>query len=380
MQLLLSRFAVQRPPFETAQSDLLAWLAAAHAEAEATQSSLGADEQRAFGERMRKVIGRCACPPDKIARRASVVPEAADLAWADKALYDLSTHPHGQSMSARTQLFADVVDAYFRDAYRAETEAPSDLIHVTCTGYVSPSGAQRLVAERGWDTRVTHAYHMGCYAAFPALRLAAGALALPAAVGGKGRRVDIVHTELCSLHLDPSRHELEQLVVQSLFADGLIRYSVSSSERGRALRLLALDERILPGTSESMSWRPSEWGMQMTLSRDVPDQIAGSLRPFVASLYDRAGLHLGALKASVFAVHPGGPKIIDRVGEVLELDDRQLATSRDVLRDCGNMSSATLPHIWARILDDDAVAAGTLVASLAFGPGLTVCGALFQVS
>jgi predicted naringenin-chalcone synthase len=44
----------------------------------------------------------------------------------------------------------------------------------------------------------------------------------------------------------------------------------------------------------------------------------------------------------------------------------------------GNMSSATLPHIWSGLLDDAACLPGTLVASFAFGPGLTVCGALFR--
>jgi predicted naringenin-chalcone synthase len=80
----------------------------------------------------------------------------------------------------------------------------------------------------------------------------------------------------------------------------------------------------------------------------------------------------------VFAVHPGGPKIIDRVRQVLELTDVQVQTSRDVLFDHGNMSSATLPHIWMRLAADEGVAPGTLVASLAFGPGLTVCGGLFR--
>ena len=48
-----------------------------------------------------------------------------------------------------------------------------------------------------------------------------------------------------------------------------------------------------------------------------------------------------------------------------------------MLHDYGNMSSATLPHVWQRILEDSRIAAGTPVVSLAFGPGLTMCGALF---
>jgi predicted naringenin-chalcone synthase len=84
------------------------------------------------------------------------------------------------------------------------------------------------------------------------------------------------------------------------------------------------------------------------------------------------------LRHAVVAVHPGGPKIIDRVQEILELDAAQVQASRDVLFDYGNMSSATLPHIWQRIASDERVASGASVLSLAFGPGLSVCGALFR--
>jgi predicted naringenin-chalcone synthase len=60
----------------------------------------------------------------------------------------------------------------------------------------------------------------------------------------------------------------------------------------------------------------------------------------------------------------------------LELTDHQVAASRDILFRFGNMSSATLPHIWMSLLGDDAVRPGTHVVSLAFGPGLTVSAAL----
>ncbi len=301
--------------------------------------------------------------------------------WDALAIYDVTRHPRGKGTAARSRVFAEAVNAYFEAEYDDEPVAPGDLVHVTCTGYVSPSGAQRLVERKGWgrSTRVTHAYHMGCYAAFPALRIAVGSLCAPERLASSAveRRVDIVHTELCTLHLDPSNHSIEQLVVQSLFADGFIRYSVR--EGGPGLRLLALDERVLPESVDAMSWVLSDGGMQMTLARDVPQRIAAMLRPFVTGLYEKAGLDAGArLAATVFAVHPGGPKIIDGVRDVLELGEAQVKTSRQVLYDHGNMSSATLPHVWMRLLADEGTRPGTLVLSLAFGPGLTVCGALFE--
>jgi predicted naringenin-chalcone synthase len=239
---------------------------------------------------------------------------------------------------------------------------------------VSPNGAQKLVAQRGWGaaTRVTNAYQMGCYASLPALRIASGFIATGA------RRVDIAHTELCSLHLDPSDHRVEQLVVQSLFGDGLIRYCMVPDRGTRGLRVLALHERVLPDSADAMSWMVSDAGMQMTLARDVPDRIARALRAFLVELLGKAEREARDLTGSVFAVHPGGPRIIDGVRDVLELAEAQVAASRGVLFDHGNMSSATLPHIWMRILDDRDVPAGTLIPSLAFGPGLTVCGGLLE--
>ena len=136
--------------------------------------------------------------------------------------------------------------------------------------------------------------------------------------------------------------------------------------------------QVLPDTEAEMTWVPSGHGMRMELARDVPDQISSAVRLFVATLFDRAGMSLRALRDTVFAVHPGGPKIIDRVRDTLELGESQVATSRRILLEHGNMSSATLPHIWAALLADQAIAPGTRIASLAVGPGLTTCGIVLE--
>ena len=371
----LTRFSTRHPEHRIDQRQALDWLARVHAESQGRLEPSGADARAAFAERLRKVIDRCACGPTKIGWRAHVVSDIGRTEWADLSIYDVARDPSGQGTAARSRIFAEKVHAYFEAEYEHDDVPPDEIVHVTCTGYVSPSGAQKLVADKGWgdSTRVTHAYHMGCYAAFPAVRIAAGSVAQGAA------RADVVHTELCSLHLDPGDHSVEQLVIQSLFADGLIRYSVGEDDGAPGLRLRALDERILPHSSDAMAWVIADHGLAMTLARDVPERVTGVLRPFVSELYRKVGLNFGEHHArSVFAIHPGGPKIIDRVRDVLELTEAQVQTSRDVLFDHGNMSSATVPHIWMRIVADPNVVPGTPVVSLAFGPGLTVCGALFQ--
>jgi len=374
----LTDFRALRPAQESEQQRLLDWTAGIHATAAAALDGLTRTEQEAFRERLSRVIARCACGPSQIARRGHAAP---DIGGDGVPFYDVARSPRGPDTGARTRFFAQVARGIFDAFYADERTPPRDLIHVTCTGYASPSAAQELVARKGWGvrTRVTHAYHMGCYAALPAVRLAAGALVASGALAAPGEaRADIVHTEMCSLHFDPGQHTIEQLVVQSLFADGFIRYSAVIAPRGPSLRVLAGAEQIVPDTAASMQWILGSHGMEMTLARDVPERISGALRGVVEDVYGRAGLELGDLGRSVCAVHPGGPKIIDRVRDGLELAEWQVATSRAVLHDYGNMSSATLPHVWMRMIADAAVAPGTPVLSLAFGPGLTICAAVFR--
>jgi predicted naringenin-chalcone synthase len=376
--MLLTSFRLIRPRYEAAQDDILPWLAEMHTQAEATRVRPQALDEKAFGLRMQRLVRHVCCGSDRIARRgySSGAPEQAED--ASSKLYDVSADPSGAGTAARTDVYAREVEDAFTRVYAAEKDPPDDLVHVTCTGYVSPSGAQRIVATKGWGdrTRVTHAYHMGCYAAVPAIRIATG-LAL---ARGRGARVDVVHTELCTLHFDPSSHTPEQLVVQSLFADGTACYSVREEVRGaRALRVLALHEEIASSSEDAMKWRLGDHGMRMTLSREIPETLSQAVEPFLARLYREAGLdERASRKSAVFAVHPGGPKIIDVVRDTLGLEEEQVAASRAVLHRFGNMSSATLPHIWSNILDSEAVARGTLVASLAFGPGLTIAGALLR--
>lgn len=375
----LGDFRVIRPGHSAGHEESVAWLSRAHAKAESVlrRGEEGFDAE-AFRRSMERHVRRFGCGPESLARRGHDLPDFLHYDWERMRLFDLDRGPSGAGMEARMQVFAEIADRRAEAFYPEGEEPPRDLIHVTCTGYAAPSAIQKLAVRRGWENRVgiTHAYHMGCYAAMPAIRVAAGYLALGSP------RADILHAEACTLHLDPARHAPEQLVVQSLFADGHIRYSVRPEPDrmgGSCLEFLAAREALVPGSLGAMGWTLGDRGMIMTLAREVPELIAGVLKDFLGRLFAAAGTGpVEALGRGLFAVHPGGPRIIDQVAAQLELAPGQVAHSRAILHDCGNMSSATLPHIWARIAEDPAVPAGTLVTSLAFGPGLTVYGTLLR--
>ncbi len=292
---------------------------------------------------------------------------------------------HSQDIHEKATFFHDRTLEVFQKWYQKSETGPDHLVHVTCTGFVSPSSAQRIVTEKNWNqkTEVTHAYQMGCYASIPAVRLAEGISAAGFLVNGQQKRIDIAHNELCSLHTNPRELTAEQIVVQTLFSDGHIKYSMSDERTARresaaGFEVVAHQEWQVPDSHQDMSWIPAPFGMKMTLSREVPEKIGSALNPFLSALAEKAHVSLETLMhESLFAIHPGGPKIVDAVQGIIGLSDEAVASSKQVLFERGNMSSATLPHIWANLLETPQ---NRLVVSLAFGPGLTIFGSVFRLT
>lgn len=359
--MLLTDFQLIRPQYETSQEETLDWLVAAHSKAERNEE---------FGPSFREKLWHVGCKPDRIDKRGHVLADYLHRDWEKMTVYQLEESPSGRDLSTRTQVYEKEVDQIFERYYPEGAVAPDDLIHVSCTGYVSPSGAQKIVSKRNWGekTTVTHAYHMGCYGSIPAIRIGTGFLASSQEKMG----IDIVHTEVCSLHTNPTLHQLDQLVSQSLFADGFMKYSIKRECSTPHLKVAALREEIIPNSTKSMTWNVASWGFQMFLAKEVPVYITRHLKGYLERLCKSHPVR------PYFAVHPGGPKILLHVQEVLGLTDEQMKYSFQVLKEYGNMSSATLPHIWQKILLDPNVPPSTPIVSLAFGPGLTIAGALME--
>lgn len=369
---ILKNFVTIRPRHELSQEETLDWLVAVHTRAETTFRRLKAPEAAVFAETLKKTLWRVACKPDVISQRGCEISDISHRNWQDMQIYSVHENPTGASLEVRQRLYGNIVEDFFRRFYPEDALPPKHIIHVSCTGYSSPNGAQRLVSQRRWNqTVVTSAYHMGCYAAIPAIRMANGPC-------------DIVHTELSTLHNQPLRHEPEQLVVQSLFADGFIKYSVHPENALQKssvpyLRVLSIHEEIILDSSDAMSWNIMDTGFCMTLSPEIPRYLKSVLSGYLEVLCQKANQEISEVLATAyFAIHPGGPRILQSVQKLLELRDGQLAVTRSILRDYGNMSSATLPHIWSRMLADPSIPSGAKVVSIAFGPGLTIAGTFLE--
>jgi predicted naringenin-chalcone synthase len=379
MSCVLKNFCHLRPRHEIAQEKILEWIAEAHARA---ARCLENEEFEPFRAQIRDKLFQLGAGKERIQSRGIHIDDMSHDDWEKMQIYPVSHIPHGRGFADRSRFYDREVARIFELFYPDDKHFPAHLVHVTCTGYVAPSPAQKIVSLRrmGMKTTVTHAYHMGCYASIPAIRIASGFASLPSPLSLGSATVDIVHTELCSLHMHPLKHSTEQLIVQSLFADGFIKYTLTASGLADPhLKIVGLHEEMISDSSHCMTWFCEDKGLSMTLSKEVPVLISRTIDGYLQRLSRNAGFQVQeVVKEAFFAIHPGGPKILQQIRDLLNLEPHQIEHSVQVLKQFGNMSSATLPHIWEKMLKDPKVPKKARIVSLAFGPGLNISGGLFE--
>lgn len=281
-------------------------------------------------------------------------------------------HDRGPTTARRMQKYGDAAaELAIRATAEAlsETEIPASeithLVTVSCSGFSAPGFDIALINELGLSASVsrTHIGFMGCHGALNGLRVAkAYAESDPAA------RVLLCAVELCTLHHQYGWNP-DRVVSNSLFADGAAAIVGHGSHEHKkdAWQLAASGSSILPKTGDLMSWNVGDHGFEMTLSPRVPDVIRESLRPWLKQWL--AEQHTSIEEIGSWAIHPGGPRILDACAEAASLSNKALEPSRCVLADFGNMSSPTVLFILEQLRSENAPRPCIM---LAFGPGLAI--------
>jgi len=337
----------------------------------------------ALAERVSGASGDRAALLQRIQRRTQVhqrgsvlaPPNAAQLPLGERLPFYGSQSP---TTAARMAAFARhapplalaAVRAALADAAMAAPRI-THLITVSCTGFQAPGVDLELISQLGLDAGVqrTHVGFMGCHGALNGLRVAQAFVEADAEAV-----VLLCSVELCSLHLaygwDP-----EKVVANALFADGAAALVATArpARPGPGPTLLASGSTVIPHTAALMHWQIGDHGFEMGLSSRVPEAVGSQLRPWLERWLQPRGLQVADI--ATWAMHPGGPRILQVCGAALGLEPQQLAVSQAVLQEHGNMSSATVLFILDRLRR--AAAPGPCLA-LAFGPGLCAEVALLE--
>jgi predicted naringenin-chalcone synthase len=258
--------------------------------------------------------------------------------------------------------------AAIRDCIKNVTDARdiTHLVTVSCTGMSAPGLDLQVLELLDLPKNIyrTSVNFMGCYAAIHALKIADTICKTDVHA-----KVIIVCTELCTLHFQ-KEPTIDNITSSLLFGDGAAAVLVThddSSENG--LRLDHFYSEVITRGKKDMAWEMSSSGFLMTLSGYVPQLLEEDFSPLVMRALDKAGISKEAITR--WCIHPGGKRIVDSIHKSLELTNGELDDCYSVLRDFGNMSSATILFVLKKIMERN-LSKKDKIFGAAFGPGLTM--------
>jgi predicted naringenin-chalcone synthase len=204
---------------------------------------------------------------------------------------------------------------------------------------------------------------MGCYAAIHALKLADALCKTDASA-----KVLIVCTELCTLHFQ-KEPTMDNIASSLLFGDGSAAALVTGDDhKGDGLYIDGFYSEVITKGKSDMAWELSSTGFLMTLSGYVPDLIEEDFKGVAERALHKQNLNINDI--SHWCLHPGGKRILEAIGKSVALPSERMNESYEVLRQFGNMSSATILFVLKKMMQQKKSMPALFGA--AFGPGLTV--------
>jgi alkylresorcinol/alkylpyrone synthase len=253
--------------------------------------------------------------------------------------------------------------------------APSDvdmIISVSCTGFMIPSVDAYLVSEMGFrsDVRRLPITELGC---------AAGAVGLTRAWdylrAHPGATVLLIAVEIPTLTFQGRDLSQANLISTALFGDGAAA-AVITDRTASGPAIIDSESYLFPASIDAMGFELKDTGFHIVLSREVPQLIRDRIGPLVDSFLARHALTRKQIKA--FVLHPGGQKLLSYMEQELGLCACQVQPSWDVLRDYGNLSSASVLFVLHEWLARGEAKAGDQGFLAAFGPGFSAEMLLLQ--
>ncbi len=241
---------------------------------------------------------------------------------------------------------------------------PADIdaiVTVSTTGIATPSLDALLIERLGLrpDVERLPVFGLGCAGGVLGLARAAGI-----AAAAPGRRVLLCVVELCGLTFRRADATKSNIIATALFGDGAAAAIVTGAGDGPALGRAG--QHTWPGSLDIMGWNVEDDGLGVIFSRDIPALTRSAFREAACDFLAQDGRRFCDIDR--FVCHPGGAKVLDALEDAFGLAPGGLADSRDVLRQFGNMSAATVLFVLERAMASRATGRWFLSS---LGPGFT---------
>lgn len=246
------------------------------------------------------------------------------------------------------------------------------LITVSCTGIMIPSMDAYLInlLQLRQDVVRLPVTEMGCAAGVSGMIYAKNFLR-----ANPGKRAAVVAVESPTATFQLNDFSMANIVSAAIFGDGAACVLLSSAPSDQGPEILQEEMYHFYDAEEMMGFRLTNTGLQMVLDIAVPDTIAEHFPAIIHPFLAKSGFQIEDIDHLIF--HPGGKKIVQVVEAAFGLLGKNITDTKAVLRDYGNMSSATVLYVLERIMESHPEP-GEKGLMLSFGPGFSAQRILLQ--
>lgn len=299
---------------------------------------------------------------------------ARDLEWFKR---DHSLQEKNDAfLDAAVQLGTEAIEKCLSSSLFLKKNVPFEdidaILTITSSGLATPSIEARIMNILPFSphTKRIPIWGLGCAGGASGLsRAYEYCLAFPKS------NVLVLSIELCSLTFQRNDRSKSNLVGTSLFADGVACALVCGEQsphkehriKKSAPKVLATNSTLMKDSLDVMGWDVKNDGLYVVFSRDIPSIVENWLGPNVAGFLDSQGTKVSDLNH--FIAHPGGKKVLEAYTKTLKLPPNMTEISLNVLKNFGNMSSATILYVLKEFMQT--AGKGELGLAAALGPGFS---------
>lgn len=289
----------------------------------------------------------------------------------------MQPHTFGEANDVFINVACQLGEEAARKALAQADLQPTDIDHVifvSTTGLAAPSIDARLITLLGMDrhTRRTPIWGLGCAGGLGGLARAQEYVrAYPT------HRALMITVELCTLTIQHNDRSKRNLVALSLFGDGAAATVVSGDQTGdTGPQIIDTRSTLFPDSLDLMGWDVVNDGFRVIFGTRIPSVVTHNYRELATDFL--AHHHVSPDHIAHHIYHPGGAKVLRSYEQALNLDPHALDCSREVLRNYGNMSSATVLFVLERMLQTQTIKPNDLGLMCVFGPGFSAELALIK--
>ncbi|RXM44537.1 type III polyketide synthase [Flavobacterium sp. YO64] len=246
------------------------------------------------------------------------------------------------------------------------------IITVSCTGIMIPSLDAYLVNKMKLRQDIVRlpVTEMGCAAGISGIIYAKNFLK---ANPGKRAAVIAVESPTATFQLDD--FSMPNIVSAAIFGDGAACCLLSSFDEDYGPEILDEEMYHFYDAEHMMGFKLTNNGLKMVLDIEVPETIASHFEDIIHPFLQKNNLKIENIDHMIF--HPGGKKIINKVESLFLELGKNINLTKEVLKQYGNMSSATVLYVLEQIMDENPQA-GEKGLMLSFGPGFSAQRVLLQ--